>query len=217
MKVDVLCSDPKHPVMEPLALWADQKAHIVTLVSKTRQLTGGDVLFLVSCSEILRDVVRDMYGHCIVLHASDLPQGRGWSPYIWAILDGAEKVCVSALNAEDRVDTGAIWAKRWFDVRPDDLFADINRKLFATEVRLMDDVLEKIASDQTPVPQQDVDATYWPKRTPAESELDPDASLTESFDKLRVADPDRYPAFFRHRGSVYKLMIERLDDENDQD
>ena len=40
----------------------------------------GDILFLISCSERIGDAYRQKYRHVLVLHASDLPKGRGWSP-----------------------------------------------------------------------------------------------------------------------------------------
>jgi methionyl-tRNA formyltransferase len=34
--------------------------------------------------------------------------------------------------------------------------------------------------------------------------------LGEAFDLLRVADPERYPAFFEHRGRTYRIRIDPL-------
>jgi methionyl-tRNA formyltransferase len=56
-------------------------------------------------------VDRAKYDSSLVLHASDLPAGRGWSPHIWAITNGAESVTLSLLEAEDQVDSGRIWKK----------------------------------------------------------------------------------------------------------
>jgi methionyl-tRNA formyltransferase len=63
-----------------------------------------------------------------------------------------------------------------------------------------------------PAPQDaSVAPTYHPRRTPAMSELDPHKTIAEQFDLLRVADPDRYPAFFHFRGHRYVLKIEKAD------
>jgi methionyl-tRNA formyltransferase len=51
--------------------------------------------------------------------------------------------------------------------------------------------------------------SYYPRRTPVESQVQPDQTIAELFDLLRVADPRRFPVFFDHRGSRYVLKLER--------
>ena len=50
--------------------------------------------------------------YTLVLHASDLPDGRGWSPHVWDVISGKSSLTLSLINAEDSVDTGHIWKKR---------------------------------------------------------------------------------------------------------
>ena len=56
MKITIVCSSPDHPVNAPLAAWAQRRsaAHEVQIVRKRADLVGGDLLFLVSCGEIIR-------------------------------------------------------------------------------------------------------------------------------------------------------------------
>ena len=102
MKISVLVSDPAHPVVAPLREWIDRHrdlGHRVELAHTLADLSGGDVLFLVSCNEIVGPRARAAYRATLVLHASDLPQGRGWSPYIWAVQGGADRIHVCLLEA----------------------------------------------------------------------------------------------------------------------
>src|SRR6185437_960422 len=114
MKVSVLCSSASHPVYPHLENWVKRSgaAHDVELVQKKAELSGGDVLFLISCHEIISSQDRQAYCASLVIHASDLPAGRGWSPHIWQILEGKHEIVVSMIEAQDKVDTGAIWAQR---------------------------------------------------------------------------------------------------------
>ena len=59
--------------------------------------------------------------------------------------------------------------------------------------------------------QQDMSLSpsYYSKRTPSDSELDPKKSIADQFDLIRVCDPDRFPAYFQLRGSEYKIRLER--------
>ena len=76
--------------------------------------------------------------------------------------------------------------------------------------------MQKVAAGEMPVPQPKEGATHWPKRNPADSQLDVSKTLSELFDQIRVCDPDRYPAFFELRGHAFKLKIEKIG-SNDTD
>lgn len=215
MKISILCTDPHHPVVHKLREWIDEmstKGHAVTLVFDKAELRGGDILFLVSCSQLIRDAEREKYRATLVLHASDLPKGRGWSPYIWAILDGASQITVSLLEASDPVDSGDVWLKTTFPLEGHELLPDINEKLFAAEIQLMSQVVEQFESIE-PIPQKGNPGPYMAKRSPADSRLDPNKTIAEQFNLLRVVDSQRYPAFFDYHGMRYLIKIEKAKNE----
>jgi methionyl-tRNA formyltransferase len=210
MKVSVLCSSPIHPVYPRLEQWIRGAAanHSVELVRQKSDLSGGDVLFLISCHEIITSADRQKYGATFVIHASDLPQGRGWSPHIWQILEGKNRIVVSLIEAQEPVDTGAIWAQRHLVLEGHELSEEINEGLFAIELELMTHALEIVGSAK-PMPQDERPPSYYRRRTPDDSRLDPSRSIAEQFDLLRVADPQRFPAFFDLRGHRYIVRIEK--------
>lgn len=188
------------------------KGHVVALVFDKAALEGGDVLFLVSCSQMIREAERQKYKATLVLHASDLPKGRGWSPHIWAILGGKNQITVSLLEASEPVDSGAIWLKTRFELVGHELLLEINAKLFEAEISLMTQAVEQFASI-VPEQQKGDHGPYMVKRTPMDSRLDPHKTIAEQFDLLRIVDSQRYPAFFDYRGMRYSLKIEKV--END--
>ncbi|HVX76409.1 MAG TPA: formyltransferase family protein [Bradyrhizobium sp.] len=210
MKVSVLCSSESHPIYPYLEAWVKNvdAVHQVELVREKAELTGGDILFLISCHEIISQQDRQKYAASLVIHASDLPRGRGWSPHVWQILEGKDKITVSLIEAEDKVDTGAIWAQRHLKLEGHELNDEINDKLFAIELDLMNHALESVGSG-SPVPQDDRPPSYYPRRKPEDSRLDPYRSIAEQFDLLRVADPERFPAFFDLRGHRYLVRVEK--------
>ncbi|MBK1679957.1 hypothetical protein [Rhodocyclus tenuis] len=213
MKLSILCSDPAHPVMPYLQRWVAENAgrHAISLVQRKSELPGGELLFLVSCREILRAEERAAYRASLVLHASDLPRGRGWSPHIWEIAGGAGSITLSLLEAADAVDSGRIWRKLVIPVPQHALWDEINARLFAAEIEMIDFAVAGFGRID-PVPQaDDSDAMVYRRRTPEDSRVDPHASLASQFDKIRVADPQRFPAFFDLRGHRYKLILEKID------
>jgi methionyl-tRNA formyltransferase len=209
--VNILCTDPSHPVNPWLEQWAALQSTTVRVDIRrdAKELTGGDFLFLVSCHQIIRKPVRDLFRYTLVLHASALPSGRGMSPHIWQILEGSNDVVVTLLDAEDALDSGMIWQQREIRLSGTELHDEINSRLFAAEIELMTWALDHC--DTARPWAQEGAPTYYRKRTPEDSRLDPHRPLTDSFELLRVADPDRYPAFFEYRGRKYVIRLEKFE------
>jgi methionyl-tRNA formyltransferase len=172
---------------------------------------NGDILFLVSCHEKISKKLRSRFDFTLVLHASDLPFGKGWSPHIWALLEGDTKIVLSLLNASDEIDAGDIWKKIIIEIDKYDLFNDINNKIFDGEIELINWACKYIYTSKPMV--QNGKESFYKKRTPSDSEIDANKTILEQFNKIRVCDPKRYPSFFYLDGKKFKLIIERIIDE----
>lgn len=204
--ISVVCSSREHPIFPLLEEWSARNRAV--LVEHIADAPDGDFLFLISCGEIARANVRARFRHVLVLHASNLPTGRGWSPHVWHILNGANELTLSLLEADDPVDSGAIWKQVRIPLDGTELCDELNDRLFGAEIDLMDWALEHC--DHTEPQPQTGEPTYFPRRSPRDSEVSPDQTLSEIFDLLRVSDPARYPAYFEHRGAQYALRLERV-------
>lgn len=191
-------------------MWAARHgtSHVIELVTRTADLSGGDILFLVSCSEIVDAKMRSRYKHSLVLHGSDLPEGRGWSPVVWQVIEGRTTITVSLLEAADQVDSGDIWAKTTFELAGNELADEINEKLFDAELELIDYAVSNIGLIR-PSAQDAARASYYRKRSPEDSRINPELSIAEQFDLMRVADPERFPSHFDYRGCRYILRLEK--------
>ncbi|MBJ3785055.1 formyltransferase family protein [Devosia sediminis] len=216
MKITVLCSSSQHPIFPRLAAWQNAMAdqHEVELVNRRADLSGGDLLLLISASEIIASDDRAKYRKSLVIHASDLPQGRGWSPHIWQILEGRTRIVVTLLEAQDRVDSGDIWHQVHCDIPDYALFDEINDSIFDAELELMDFAVDNFETVVPRAQDTSIEPSYYPRRTPSDSQIDPHRTIAEQFDLLRVTDPIRFPAFFEYRNHTYKIQIVRDDDEH---
>lgn len=215
MNINILCSSKAHPVNEMLYQWVkkNQGEHDIRLVRSKKDLIEGDLLFLISCSEIINAKDREKFKKVLVIHASDLPKGRGWSPHIWAVVNGEVEITITLLEAEDKVDSGDIWEQKRLIIPKHALYDEINGLVFEAESDLMDFAVANFEKIK-PRPQNEYqEPSYYPKRTPDDSELDPQKSLAEQFDLIRVCDPGRFPSFFKLYGHTYKLTIEKMEDE----
>jgi len=213
MRISILCSEKTHPIRDTLDDWIERSkaGHDVELASKAAELAGGDLLFLIACHEIVGPGTRNRFRKTLVIHSSDIPEGRGWSPQVWAIIEGRDEITVSLLEADDAVDSGRIWAKRRVKIADHELYDEINEKLFRAWIELMDFAVANFETVE-PCPQDSAQATYYRHRRPQDSQIDPSRSISEQFDALRIADPNRYPAFFHLRGHRYEILLRKADE-----
>ncbi len=214
-KVNFLCSDENHPVMKYLINWKDQNLdnYEISIFKSSRDLKGGDFLFLISCNEIIKENITNLYNHTLVIHASDLPDGRGWSPLSWQILEGKEKIKLSLIEANQKVDSGRIWLQKEMTISNDMIFEEINKILFESEIYLINQALENYHNIEPY--QQDIrdGLKTYKKRKPEDSKLDINKDIKSQFDLMRIADPNRYPAFFIIHGRKYKIKLEQYEDD----
>jgi methionyl-tRNA formyltransferase len=214
MRISILCNDENHPVNSYLKKWIEnnEEMHHIELVREKRELSGGEILFLISCAEIINASDRSSYLSCLVLHASDLPKGRGWSPHIWKIIEGAEEITLSLLEAEDKVDSGRIWQKLQLPIPKHALWDEINARLFEAELELIDYAVRNFGRLTPKIQDPNIEPNYYPRRKPSHSRIDPTSSIASQFNQLRVCDPHRFPAFFELEGCRYKITLEKLND-----
>lgn len=214
MKITILLTSDEHPTRSFINKWVTDNGnkHEISIVNSKSELDCGDILFLISCNEIIKSDTRKSFRHTLVVHASKLPEGRGWSPYAWAILEGKRTLTLSLLEADDKVDSGSLWHQIDIEVARHMLYDEINELISVGTLQLMDFA---VANSRTVVPwpqNHDVASTYYRKRIPSDHELDPSKGIAEQFNLLRISDPKRFPAFFYLYGEKYKVTLEKLDD-----
>lgn len=211
MNITILSTSKEHPTYPLIQKWINKnsKKHKISLINKTKELIKGDLLLLVACNEIVKLKQRKKFKKTLLIHASDLPKGRGWSPYIWEIINGKNTVTVSLIEAEDTPDTGNIWAKRSFNLEGHELYDEIFKKLNSVILNLIDFAVKKFDTI-IPTPQNESNVSYYQKRIPEDSKLDVNKSIAEQFDLMRTSDVKRYPNFFYHKGHYYKLTLSKF-------
>lgn len=172
-------------------------------------LPPGDCAFLLSCSRILGQDELSRHTHNLVVHESDLPRGRGMSPLTWQILEGRSHIPVTLLEAALGVDRGGIYCQEWAGFEGHELIGELRSKVAAMTVDLCQRFVSRYPRIAAQQRTQRGPSTYYRRRTPENSRLDPDLPLRDQFNLLRVVDNERYPAFFELNGMRYVLRIEK--------
>lgn len=187
--------------------------HSVRCIFRVSELAIGDVCFILSCSSIIKPEQMALHRHNLVVHAADLPKGRGWSPMTWQILDGKNRICMTLFEAAADVDAGPIYAQQWVELDGSELADEWRAKQVAVTQRLCMDWISGFPESAINPKIQFGEASYYPRRRAEDSRLDPDQSLREQFDILRVVDNQRYPAFFEMNEERYQLLIKKIEKE----
>ena len=166
-----------------------------------------DIVFILSYHRIIDTQYLAKHKHNIVIHASDLPQGKGWAPMFWQILEGKNEIPFTMFEASEGVDDGKVYMKKVLNFTGFELNTELRQKqaLFIQEMCL--DFLKNYDAYKIPCAQEG-ESTFYPKRSCKDSELDIHKSLYEQFNLLRIVDNEAYPAFFEINGHRYILKIE---------
>ena len=172
----------------------EEGGHEVKLVTKSKEVSHGDVLFLLSCFEIIGKEVMERNRHNIVVHESDLPHGRGWSPASWQILEGKNEIPITLFEARERVDSGAYYIKDRLQLSGNELLHEWHNKLGCKTVEMCIHYINHIDT------------------LLEESQLDIGKTIEEQFNLLRIVDNEKYPAFFIIKGQRYELRIKKADE-----
>lgn len=187
--------------------------HDTKFCQQASALDSGDICFLLGCTKILPAGILERHAFNFVVHESPLPEGRGWSPVQWQVLEGQNTIPVTLFRATEKSDAGPIYAQGQIELDGTELLAEIRNKQGLATIELICRLLENWpnakAQDQAGTP------TYYPRRTRNDDRLDVNQTLADSFDHLRIADNDRYPAWFEHRGKRYTLKIFAADQADD--
>lgn len=191
------------PFAEELRQELVDLGHDCILKHEHDKVEHGDLLCLLGCEKVFKERAKNNYN--LVVHESDLPKGKGWSPLTWQILEGENRIPITLFEAEKGVDCGDIYLQDEIALEGHELFEEIKNQQGIKTKQLIHKFISNIES--TRANKQVGEETFYRKRKPEDSEIDINKSIKEQFNLLRVVDNDRYPAYFVRNGIKYIIKI----------
>ena len=179
--------------------------HNVDLCTEKENIKQGDINFILSCTTILEQNYLLRNNLNLVVHESDLPEGRGWSPLAWQILEGKNTIPIVLFEAEASLDSGPIYLRDKIELKGTELLPEIKKKQAEKTLQIIIEFLETWP-DIEPQPQIGI-SSFFKKRTRNDDQLDENKTLAENFNHLRITDNEKYPAWFQYKGQEYILKI----------
>lgn len=205
MKITILTDNPSSwiiPWVEKLK--AQINEHNVDHVYSSSDLRGGDIMLALSCEKILKKEHLDMYDSVVVVHPSKLPNGKGWSPLAWQILEGKNEIPVSLFEAAEEVDSGDIYITDTIYFDGTELNDRMKQAQGETTVKMALNYIKNFPMKGVP---QSGGSSFYSKRKKKDSYLDPQKSILENFNLLRISDNESYPARMVLNGTEYIVKI----------
>ncbi len=172
-----------------------------------RNVRGFDIVFVIGYTKILKGEILKSNKLLLVVHESDLPNGKGFAPIQWQILKGVNEITVCLLELVDKIDSGNIYEKYNLSLDGTELYDEIRFKQANATFELIANFLSKYPNCYSS-PQVGKSSSYR-KRTPKDSQLHLDRSIREQFQLLRICNNKEWPAFFELNGITYTLKIDK--------
>jgi len=165
-----------------------------------------DVVFILSYHRIIKKEFLLRHKHNLVVHASDLPQGKGWAPFFWQVLEGKSEIPFTLFEASENVDDGKIYLQKKIILSGYELYEDLRKIQAETTI---DICLEFLIHYNEIVPREQAGReSFYSKRSARNSRLDINKTIAEQFNLLRTVNNEEFPAFFEIDEQRYILKIE---------
>ncbi len=181
--------------------------HEVTLFFDHETIDSSyDTVFILSYHRIIPKKYLESHRHNLVVHASDLPHGKGWAPFFWQVIEGKTTIPFTLFEAGEGVDDGDIYLQEEVHLSGYELYDELRHIQAEATIAICLKFLQHYKL-LTPKKQQGKES-FYKKRTLCDSRLDVERSIKEQFNLLRTVSNEEFPAFFEIEGRRYLLKIE---------
>ena len=176
----------------------EKLGHQVSFVHFISDVKKGDICFILSFSKIVNELTLKKNINNIVVHASDLPAGKGFSPMQWSVFEGNNHIILTLFEAIKEFDAGPYYLKDSVVFEGFELYEEM-REIIGDKIVEM--CLNYVNNRSQLVPKkQDGIESFYKKRSLVDDEIDPSKSIKEQFNHFRIADNKNFPLYFYYNG-----------------
>ena len=183
----------------PVALFAKEKnipifqPEKIKHASVLEQITelNPDFILVAAYGKILPEsILQAPKNESLNVHASLLPKYRGAAPINYSLLSGDKTTGISIMRMVKEMDAGPVFLTRELPITDEDNAITLTDKLAKSGGKALIEVLEMILSKKPePIEQNHDQATYAPKISREDSEIDWNQPANTIFNKTRALLP----------------------------
>ena len=211
MKISIVVDNPRSwfiPFAEDMKNQLRAFGYVGLLQSPDNIPEGNDIAFLLSCEKKVGAGILRRSRCNVVVHASELPKGKGMSPLTWQVLEGRNTIPLTLFEAVEEIDAGPVYFRDEILLQGNELLGEMQALLGAKIAEMCVAFVGQWPSILDRGMPQVGAPTFYRRRLPEDGRLDPHKSIAEQFNLLRVSDNERYPAFVEWLGRRYSIKIE---------
>lgn len=117
-----------------------------------------------------------------MIHAADLPQGKGWAPLTWQVLEGKNDIVFTLFEADASTDNGPFYLKKTLHLSGYELAPELRALQAQLCVSMCKEYLAH--QDELPAQPQSGSESFYRKRTAVDSQIDLAQTLEQQFNLL---------------------------------
>jgi len=142
----------------------------------------------------------------VIMHSSDLPEGRGWAPVYHAFKEQKSEYVISGIFAANEVDTGDVIVRARFPMEVGYTASFLRKIDEELSLLLVARILEQWPEGNLTGVKQSGSISYRRRRYPRDNEIDISKSLESLLPHLRGVEA-KSPAFFLYNDVKYLIEI----------
>jgi len=181
------------------------KKYSSKIFTNYRRIENYEIVFILNYTKILKPNFLKKNALNLIIHASDLPKGKGFAPLQWQILEKKNKISICLFEAVQKFDSGRIFAKDHLILKGTELYDEIRYHEAKVIIRMIKIFLKKypnvISKKQTGK------STFYKKRNPNDSELNINIPIKKLFNQMRIANNEKWPSFFYFKNKKFIIKI----------
>jgi len=174
-----------------------------------------DFIIMIGWRQIVDKKILDLPTKGFIgFHPTLLPYGRGPAPLINSILFGIKKSGLTMFYVTDGIDNGDIIGQAHFNIKENDYAINLYNKMIKAGLKLINKFLPLLIENKAPrIPQDNDQATYFPKRTIKNNEINLIKESPEQiYRKIKALSKPYNGAFIRLK--TKKLVIWKAELKN---
>lgn len=176
------------------------------------KIFSGKALISIGFPYLLPKNLFSLFSPALNIHPTLLPKFRGPTSGAYILIQNEHESGSTVHYMTEEMDSGDIVAQSRIALSPFETIRSLQRKVYGTEPQLLLDALRALENGIKPTPQDESKSSeFKKKRTPRDSEINPNRPLSELVNQIRACDPEDYPAFFIHCGERVNIKIWRPD------
>ena len=169
------------------------------------EIEDFDIVFILGYTRILPTQFLQKNRLNLVVHESDLPKGKGFSPIQWQLLEGKSEIKITLIEATSEVDSGDIFLQKNLIFQGTELYEEIREIQAKGTFSIIYEFLENYPNIK---PKKQVGTeSFYPRRTKDDGELDISKTIEENFNLMRIGNNQSWPSFFYYKGNKFIIKI----------